>query len=143
MYCPICSTKVSVDQKFCRSCGFGLEKTVQSVSEQHPTDLALNLEEQKNKLERLGVIALSIFGIGVIGFFLYMVGYKVMSLLAQGKMLAALGLIGLTIILGVAFSNTFRQSKRGPRAVNQASSTTNSRFGRVRSHGQTVAGEYP
>ena len=57
MFCPICSTKVSVDQKFCRSCGFGLEKTVQSVSEQHPTDLARNLEEQKNKLERLGVIA--------------------------------------------------------------------------------------
>jgi hypothetical protein len=100
MYCPNCSTRVSLDQKFCRSCGFGLEKIAEAVSEQHPSQLAQNLREQKNKLERLGVLALSIFGIGVIGFFLYMVGDKVISLFAQGKTLAALGLIGLTIVLG-------------------------------------------
>jgi hypothetical protein len=76
-----------------------LEKTVQSVDEQHPTEMAQNLEEQKNKLERLGVIALSIFGFGVIGFFLYMVVTKAMSLFGQGKILAAAGLIGLVVVL--------------------------------------------
>ena len=77
-----------------------MEKTAQSVGEQHPTELAENLREQKKKLERLGVIAVSIFGLGVISFFLYMVGYKVMSLFAQGRILAALGLIVLVAVLG-------------------------------------------
>ena len=99
MYCPICSTKVALDQKFCRSCGFGLEKVSQAISEQHPIELTRNLEEQKNKLERLGVIALSVFGIGIVSFFLYMIGYKISSFVAQGKILPILGLIGLTVVL--------------------------------------------
>lgn len=111
MHCPICSTKVSVNQKFCRYCGFGLEKTAQSVSEQHPTELALNLREQKNKLERLGVIALSIFGIGVIGFFLYIVGYKILSLFAQGKILAGLALLALVVVLGCGLLSVFLFAK--------------------------------
>jgi hypothetical protein len=99
MYCPICATKVSVNQKFCRSCGFGLEQTAQSVSEQHSTELALNLRERKNKLERLGVIALRIFGVGVIGFFLYLVGAKVLSLVAQGQIFGAIALLALVAVL--------------------------------------------
>lgn len=98
MYCPICSTRISLNQKFCRSCGLGLEKIAQSVSEQLPTRLEQNLQDRKTKLERLGVIALSIFGVGVLGLFLYMVGYKLM--LSQGKVLAALGILGLVVILG-------------------------------------------
>jgi hypothetical protein len=85
MYCPICSTKVSLDQKFCRSCGLGLEKIAQSVSEHHPTELTQNLEGQENKLEGWGIVALSICGIGLSGFFFYMVqvGSQVMALFAQ------------------------------------------------------------
>src|SRR5688572_20229865 len=98
MYCPNCGTKISLDQKFCRSCGLGLVKIAQSLTEQLPTKLDESLQERKNKLERLGVTALSIFGVGVLGFFLYMVGYKLM--LAQGKILAALGLLALIVILG-------------------------------------------
>lgn len=99
MYCPICSTKVALDQKFCRSCGLGLDKVSQAIAEQHPIELARNLEEQKNKLERLGVIALSVFGIGIVSFFLSMIGYKILAFLAQGKILPILGLIGLTVVL--------------------------------------------
>lgn len=99
MYCPSCSAKVALDQKFCRSCGFGLEKTVQSLSEQQHTEIAQNLQGQKDKLERLGLVALGIFGLGVAGFFLFIFGSKVMTLFAQGKLLAAVGLLGLLIIL--------------------------------------------
>lgn len=98
MYCPNCSTKVSLDQKFCRTCGLGLEKIVQSLSEQLPTKLDENLQVQKNKLERAGMIALSIFGLGVFGLLLYLVGYKLM--LSQGKIIAALGIIGFMIFMG-------------------------------------------
>lgn len=34
MYCPNCGKTNSAEQKFCRSCGLNLEKTVQSIAEQ-------------------------------------------------------------------------------------------------------------
>ena len=98
MYCPNCSNKISLDQRFCRACGLGLEKIAQSLAEQLPTRFDEELLAKKNRLEKLGVTALSIFGLGVLGFFVYMVGYKLM--LSQGKFLAALAMIGLCVILG-------------------------------------------
>jgi hypothetical protein len=98
MYCPICSTKVKSSQKFCRTCGFGLEMTAKSVTEQLPSQADESLLERKNKLERLGVAALSVFGIGVLGLLLYLVGYKLM--VSQGKILAALGILAVILIIG-------------------------------------------
>lgn len=98
MYCPNCGNNNSVDQKFCRSCGLGLEKIVQSLTEQLPTKLDESLQERKEKLERLGVAALSVFGVGILSFILYNVVYKLM--LTQGKILAGLGLLALIVILG-------------------------------------------
>jgi hypothetical protein len=110
MYCPICSAKVTSSQRFCRTCGFGLEKTAQSVAEQHPKWLDQNLRVQKNKLERLGVAALRVFGTGLLGFLLYLVGYKLM--ISQGRILAALGILAFyrNRWLWIAVGNTFRQS---------------------------------
>jgi hypothetical protein len=48
------------------------------------------LREQQNKLERLGVIGLRVFGVGVTGFFLYIFVSKILSLFAQGRILGAL-----------------------------------------------------
>ena len=97
MYCPNCSTKISPEQKFCRTCGLRLEKIVQSLGEQLPTQLDETLLARKNKLERLGMTALTIFGLGVFGLLLYGVGYKLM--LTQGKILAGLGIIGLIVLV--------------------------------------------
>jgi hypothetical protein len=97
MYCPNCSNKISLDQKFCRTCGLGLEKIAQSLAEQLPTQLSEDLLAKKDRLERLGVTALSVFGLGVLGLLIYMVGYK---LIAQGRLLAALGIIGLIVLVG-------------------------------------------
>jgi zinc-ribbon domain len=97
MYCPNCGTKISFDQKFCRACGLGLEKIAQSLAEQLPTQLDENLLAKKNRLERLGVTALSIFGVGLFGLLVYLVGYKLM--ISQGKLLAGLGVIGFIVLI--------------------------------------------
>ena len=36
MHCPDCGTKASTGQKFCRACGFGLEKVEQLIADQIP-----------------------------------------------------------------------------------------------------------
>jgi zinc-ribbon domain len=34
MHCPNCGTKASIGQKFCRACGFGLERVEQLIDDQ-------------------------------------------------------------------------------------------------------------
>ena len=97
MYCPNCGHQTSTEQKFCRACGLGLEKIAQSLGEQLPARMDQNLLARKERLEKLGVSALSVFGLGVLGFLLYAVGQK---LLAQGSLVAVLAMVGLGIILG-------------------------------------------
>ena len=66
MYCPNCGTTISSDQSFCRACGLGLEKIAQSLIEQRPNEFAESLQQRKERIERWGVAALSVFGLGVI-----------------------------------------------------------------------------
>ncbi len=105
MFCPNCGSKNSTNQKFCRSCGLSLEKTAQSLVEQLPTKLNENIEKRKNKLERLGVVALSGFGVVGVGFLFYLIIFKMM--LAEGKILAGLALLTLIVcgLLAVVFFN--------------------------------------
>ena len=98
MYCPNCGKQNSADQKFCRSCGLGLQKIAASLSEQVPTKLDLSLQQKKEKFEKLGVAALSVFGVGVAIPILYGIFYKMMY--TQGKYIAGLGTLALIIILG-------------------------------------------
>jgi hypothetical protein len=98
MYCPNCGNQNSADQKFCRSCGLGLQKVAQTLSEQLPTKLDVSLQQKKERFEKLGVAALSIFGVGVAIPVLYGIFYKMMY--TQGKVIAGLGLLALIIVLG-------------------------------------------
>jgi hypothetical protein len=109
MYCPNCGAKTSTEQKFCRSCGLGLEKIALSLTEQLPTRVDENLISQKERLERLGVAALSVFGAGVLGLILYGIVYKIM--ITQGKLLAGLAFLGLFIILGCGLLSTILFAK--------------------------------
>ncbi|HEY5884732.1 MAG TPA: zinc ribbon domain-containing protein [Pyrinomonadaceae bacterium] len=109
MYCPNCGNKNSVDQRFCRSCGLGLEKVTQSLTEQLPNASALSLQQQKQKFERLGMAALSVFGLGVLSFILYSVFYKLM--VSEGRVLAALGVLGFLIMIGCGLASVILFAK--------------------------------
>ena len=78
MFCPNCGAKTSIQQKFCRGCGLGLDKIALSLSEQLPNSPDEHLMSQKERYERWGVAALSVFGLGVLGLILYGIIYKLM-----------------------------------------------------------------
>ena len=58
MFCPSCGTEVSNTQKFCRSCGMGLETVSAAVAEHHRTDgsASQSLEKRKKEMGRRGTI---------------------------------------------------------------------------------------
>lgn len=117
MYCPNCGAKTSTEQKFCRSCGLGLEKIALSLTEQLPTRVDEHQLSQKERYERLGVAALSVFGAGVLGLILYGIVYKLM--VTQGKLIAGLGFLGLIIMLGCGLLSTilFAKAKEAEQAA--------------------------
>ena len=54
MYCPNCGKPNSAEQRFCRSCGLSLEKTVESLAEQLPAIAPdKELRERKRIVDRL------------------------------------------------------------------------------------------
>lgn len=95
MYCPNCGKQTATDQKFCRHCGLGLDKIAQSLGEQLPARVDETLLARKERMEKLGVAALSVFGLGVLSIVLYFAGQQI---IAEGNLLGALGLIGLVIM---------------------------------------------
>lgn len=109
MYCPNCGNKTSADHKFCRSCGLGLQKIAQSLSEQLPTRLDKSLQQRKEKFEKLGVAALSIFGAGILIPILYSIFYKMMW--TQGKVLAGVGLLALILVMACGLLSTILFAK--------------------------------
>ncbi len=109
-----------------------MDKIVQAVCEQRPAKLDESLEAQKNKLERLGMTALSIFGLGLFGLLIYGVGYKVM--LMEGRVLAGLAMLGFIVLIGsgllsvilFAKANELKDSRvRRPDELGESSPTAN------------------
>jgi hypothetical protein len=109
MYCPNCGNKNADDQNYCRSCGLGLEKIALSLTEQLPTVAVRSLQERKEKLERLGVAALSVFGLGVFGFLFYNIFTKL--LMSQGLLVAVLAVLGAIIFIGSGLASVILFAK--------------------------------
>lgn len=63
MFCPNCGSNNTAQQSFCRSCGFNLEKTAESLLEQIPSAESEKLMKKQTKLEKFGNIAFGGFGL--------------------------------------------------------------------------------
>jgi zinc-ribbon domain len=109
MYCPNCGNQTSTEQNFCRSCGLGLEKIAQSLAEQLPTQIDANQQKQKERIEKQGVIALSIFAAGIIGLLLYLVVYKV--IFVQGRTLEGLGILAFLALISSGLVSVYLFAK--------------------------------
>jgi hypothetical protein len=105
MHCPNCGTKASANQKFCRSCGFGLEKVEQLIVEQkmaatdQTTEATGKLSNKwLSKLEKWARLAL--FGLGgVLGsLLLWAIIFKVM--IEQGRIFQ--GSVTLMILAAIS-----------------------------------------
>ena len=103
MYCPNCGTKTAADQNFCRACGLGLEKIAVTLNEQLPARVDVSLEEQKQRYEKLGVAALSVFGLGVLSIIVYGVIYKLM--VSGGNVLTGLAALGFIIMVACGLAS--------------------------------------
>ncbi len=129
MYCPNCGNKNAEGQNFCRACGLGLEKIAQSLTEQLPSVAVKSLQERRERLERLGVASLSVFGLGVFGFLLYNVFVKLM--LSQGLFVAVLAVLGTIIFISAGLTSVilFAKAKElkeaeGKRQIGPATEST-------------------
>lgn len=129
MYCPNCGTTISSDQSFCRACGLALEKIAQSLIEQRPNEFEESLQQRKERIERWGVAALGVFGLGVLSIPLY----KIAMMMLEGRVLAGLGFLGLIVVLGCgllavilfAKANEVGEAKLKGRAAARALPKTN------------------
>ena len=118
MYCPNCGKTNSIDQNFCRSCGFQLEKVVQSLVDQlQSSDLNTTLAEKRRRLDKLiQIIAgstISIFVAAVLWGIIYSI------IIVKGEVLG--GLIFLIVILGLVLFGVlmlYRESLNKVRSKN-------------------------
>jgi len=109
MYCPNCGTKTSIDQNFCRACGLSLEKTALSLSEQLPAKVERSVQAQKDRLEKFGVVLLSLFGVCVLTLLMFLLGRSLISKGLPG-ILAMLGAL-IMIVCGLGSVILFARAK--------------------------------
>ena len=109
MYCPNCGNKNGDGQNFCRSCGLSLEKIAQSLSEQLPTIAVRGLQERKDKLERLGLTSLGIFGLGIVGFLLYNIFVRLLP--TNGALIAILAVLAAIVFIGSGLASVILFAK--------------------------------
>ena len=103
MHCPGCGAEAPVTQKFCRSCGFSLEKVPQLVAEQLSeaeeilgSAAAEKLQKRQQKIDRW----LSITGLGFTALMALSLLTGLLYLLFAGSIPIVPGIVLLTLILG-------------------------------------------
>ena len=103
MHCPGCGTEATVTQRFCRSCGFSLERVPQLVAEQLSeseeiltSEAAEKLQKRQQKIDRW----LSITGLGFTVLMALSLLIGLIYLLFAGSIPIVPGIVLLILILG-------------------------------------------
>jgi hypothetical protein len=110
MYCPNCGKATSIEQKFCRACGLSLEKTAQSLVEQHAAnDLDKTLQEKQRIVELWIKItvgsSISIVTVAVLWGIIYGL------MISKGQILKGLGFLGFILgLITFALLVVYRES---------------------------------
>ena len=137
MHCPDCGTKASAGQKFCRGCGFGLEKVELLIADQraatdHTTEATGRLSDDwLHKFEKWAARALFALGGVLVGLMIWAIIAKVMieegKIFEGGILLLILTGAVLAAFLGYlrserknAASNPLNQQHRPPQAQETA-----------------------
>lgn len=127
MYCPNCAKENSPEQKFCRACGFNLERTVESFLEQMPDFEGVSNSKISRFFETIGKIGFGgLIGAGLVGFVILLITIVNKFVLSGqiDKMIAGLILITLLIsaVLGLAYviyQEYAKEQKKGATAIRQ------------------------
>ncbi|HEX8267050.1 MAG TPA: zinc ribbon domain-containing protein, partial [Pyrinomonadaceae bacterium] len=100
MFCPNCGTRNSSEQKFCRSCGLNLEKSIESLLEQLTTAESANLLKQTKLLEKYGNFAFGGFAA------VFLLGISVLVFTILNKMVLSGGnvIFGLLLLAFIIFA---------------------------------------
>ena len=94
MYCPRCGKDGSLEQKFCRACGFHLDQVMELLEPQSVQVVDQNVAQLK--LKRIG----SIVVISTISLALFAVCGAIIWAMVAGGIPVLFGLLGLLILLG-------------------------------------------
>jgi hypothetical protein len=117
MFCPNCANKIETEQNFCRFCGLKIGSIVQIVEEQNPDNEFLILQRRKKLFEKLGVFALSCFGIIGTSYLLFKVVYYKMLLFGENVIFwsafAAFIVFGLLAVFFFYYPKIFINAKLG------------------------------
>jgi ribosomal protein L37E len=126
MHCPDCGTKASVGQKFCRACGFGLEKVEQLVADQRASATQETTgatgsfsDDWLRKFEKWAERALFALGGIAISLILWAIIFKLM--IKEGAIFPGSMLLMLVIGVVLALFLVFMKEKRN----NSASTHSN------------------
>jgi len=117
MFCPNCGANNSTQQKFCRSCGFNLEKSAESLIEQMPSAQTTSLAHREKLIERFGNFALGGLGIvGIIGIFA-LLRFLVTNIMVPGTnvfavvLLAAFFIFAILSLVFVVLNESIKEKK--------------------------------
>lgn len=129
MHCPNCGVQATLDQKFCRGCGFGLEKFSELMTEQTRSPERASVGENPgSKMEIVGRIGLGALVAGGAMFYLYLLSAIVTRLMIeQGQIFTPIALIlfftGAMLLLAYIY---YAESQKAKLKLRSASPATES-----------------
>jgi hypothetical protein len=128
MHCPNCGTKASIGQKFCRACGFGLEKVEQLIADQRTGATEQTIvttgrfsDDWLRKMEKWAARALLALGSIAVSLILWAIIVKLMikeGAIFPGSMLLMF-VIGVVLLLFLAYLKDERKNSASTQSNQQ------------------------